>query len=51
MPPRAVDNVPMSSSTYTKETDGVIDGLVCVAVRFDVPVRRPAVTAHRTASN
>jgi hypothetical protein len=51
MLPRALGLVRMSPSMRIMETDRVVDGLVCVAVHFKVPVGRPALTAHHTASN
>jgi hypothetical protein len=51
MPPHALDFVRVSPSKHFKETDHVIDGLMCAAVRFEVPVRRPTLTAHHTAFN
>lgn len=51
MPSRALGRVLMSPSMRIKETGRVVDGLVCVAVRFKVPVRRPALTANHTAFN
>jgi hypothetical protein len=46
MTQRALDCVRMSSSTHINETDPEVDCLVCVcvAVRFDISVCRPAVT-------
>jgi hypothetical protein len=40
MPPRARDRVRMCPSTRINETDR----MACVAVRFHVPVRKPAVS-------
>jgi hypothetical protein len=48
MPSRVPGRVRMSPSMRIKETDRVVDGFVCVAVPFKMPVRRPA---QRTASN
>ena len=47
--PCALDCVRMSPSAHIKETDVMVDGLMCVAVRFEVTVRRTALTAHYTA--
>jgi hypothetical protein len=44
MPACALDRFHMCPSTHINETDRMVDGLVCVAVRFQVPVRTPAVT-------
>ena len=46
--PGPLDRVRTSASTHIKATDRVVDGLVCVSVRFEVPVGR---SAHQTASN
>jgi len=51
MLPRALGRVRVCSSMRIKETDRVFDGFVCVVVRFKVPVHRPALIKHHTASN
>lgn len=51
LPPRVLDRVRMSPSTHINETDHAVDGYVCVAGRFEVPVLRPTLTAHHTALN
>ena len=40
----AVDRVRMRPITHINETNGMADGLVCVVLRFQVPIRRPEVT-------
>ena len=51
MPPRVLDRVHMSPSTNINETEHVVDGYACLAGRFEVPVLRPALIAHRTTLN
>ena len=51
MPPCALSHVRMSPSKHIKETNLLIYSLVCVAMLFDVPVRRPPLTAYHTAYN
>jgi hypothetical protein len=51
MPPHALDRVRMGRIAHIKETDRVVESLLCVALRFEVTVRRPALTAEHTASD
>jgi hypothetical protein len=44
-----VDRVRMCPSMHINETDGLVHALVCVALRFQVPVRRPEVTDDYSA--
>jgi len=44
VPPAALDRVRMSASTHINETDRTIHSFDCVAMRFYVPLCRPAVT-------
>ena len=44
MPPAVFDRVRMSASKHINETDRAIHSFVCVALRFYVPLCRPAVT-------
>jgi len=43
MPSHTVDRVRMCPIKHINETDVMVDGLVGVAVPFQVPVRRPGV--------
>ena len=43
MPPGTLDCVRMSASSHINGTDRVIHSFVCAAVRFYVPLCRPAV--------
>jgi len=51
MPSYAVDSVRMCPSKHINETDDKVDGLVVIAVRFQVPVRRPGVPDDCRAIN
>jgi hypothetical protein len=39
----------MGPNTLINETDGMVDSMVRVSVRVQIPVRRPAVTDNRNA--
>jgi len=49
MPPGSLDRVRMSASTLINRTDRVNHSLVCVTLRFNVPVCQPAVTCDFSA--
>ena len=49
MPPAALGRVRMSASTHINEIDRAIHSFVCVAMRFYVPLCRPAVTDNSSA--
>ena len=47
--PRALDGIRMSPNMLINETDGMVDSMVRVSVRVQIPVRRQAVTDNRSA--
>ena len=49
IPLGALDRIRMSTSTFINKTDRVIHSLVCLTVRFNVPLCRPAVADDRSA--
>jgi hypothetical protein len=49
MPPGAIDRIRLSASTHINEKDLEIHRFVCVAMRFYVPICRPAITDNCSA--